>query len=355
MLITTNFSGNFSSRQKNNINKTNIVCPQNSHPAYKSLYTDIRMNKNNAGVFFAGLHFTEKLITPVYLNKTGHHQCDTFFFRDLSTLNTMKAYLPNHFPEGTHIADFGCSKGEETRTIEMLLSDINQDKRYTITGYDPSIGRISEANEGIYHIGMNEDNFLLTNISELMPGGKKLKKLFNEYFSKKPSQNKGGEKCFVAKVFKAIDSFRVGNIGYADELLKEKEIQEGKKTGVVIFKNGWYHIMQSNPGDFCTPDEYDNLNDLKTVLKKIHGVLPDNGILVTGSLPRDHILGAYAYNLDNGIIDTSPFHNALKECGFKPVEESATIVQPQVGAMDFIFYRNTQVYSIWKKVSETNK
>ena len=353
MLVTGNYPHNFSPVQKKNAKNKGSICIQDNYPAYKSLYTDIRMNKNNAGVFFTGLQYTEPVEFPDPVNKTGNYQCDTFFFRDIDTLNVMKDYLQEHFPEGTHIADFGCSNGEETRTIAMLLSDINQDNKYTITGYDTSMNNIDDADEGFYHIGLNFDRFLNQPEDKLPKEIQGVKKLFDEHFIRRPDMDEMGEKCFEANEdkFGCLNYFTGGNISDVDKLLEEHEKDDGKKTGVVVFKNGWYHLTQSKPGDTYLPKEYDDLSDLKTVLRKINKALPENGILVTGSLPRDHIIGEDAYHYDEVTLENSPFHKALKECGFEPVKESAIRVPPQPSAMEFILYKNTKVYSIWKKAS----
>ncbi|MBY0404275.1 MAG: hypothetical protein K2X66_10280, partial [Cyanobacteria bacterium] len=272
--------------------------------------------------------------------------CDTFFFRDLRILDIMKGYLQKHFPNGTHIANFGCSNGEETRSIDMLLQEINADKRYTITGYDPVSIRIQEARRGQYGIGLNLDRFLTQTEDTLRDRGKVLKRLFDQFFRPAYFKNHDYEDVFEAKKtpLSCIKGFKKGNIHDVETLLK------GKNTGVVVFKNAWYHLMQNSPGAFNFPKEYDDLSTLKTVLRKIHRALPENGILVTGSLPRDHIMGDYA--LESGIITDSPFHLALKECGFEPVEESLVNIPPERGPMDFMFYEDVKVYSIWKKKSQ---
>lgn len=355
MLINQNYRFKFESKARNQSQKLEkphnkpLQCP------YKSVYNDINLNKNNAGIFFSGLEARvphvvgDLVITRDPINKTGEYQCDTFFFRDAGTLEIMKGYLEKNFPEGTHIADFGCSDGEETYTIAMLLDDINEDGRYKITGYDPCMMRVDEADIGEYYIGFNEDGFLNAEDKDLTPYGQKLKTIFNQFFTREQESDYGAEKAYSVNEDKAENvNFDLGNINQVDEVL-ENERTEGNETGVVVFKNAWYHITQVKPGDRYLPDEYDDLSDLKNVLTKIHASLPKNGILVTGSLPRDHILGEYAF--EKGVVVNSPFHKALKECGFEPLEESAVKVPSHKGEFDVMLYRNTYVYSIWKKVN----
>ena len=93
---------------------------------------------------------------------------DTYFFRQPNQFEIMRTHLKNNFPNGTHILDYGCSDGEETYSIAMVIEDINKKEKtplYTITGHDPSTEIIEMANKGKYKVDswFTPDSFLSKN------------------------------------------------------------------------------------------------------------------------------------------------------------------------------------------------
>lgn len=266
--------------------------------------------KNGSAPFFKG-YYGNTLITPTRANKSDTVTNQTYFFRDLKTLEFIKTWLEKHFKNGTQIADFGCSNGEEAYSIAMLINDINKDQKYKITGYDISPSIIINAKEGIHRIyEEGEENFL--DKDSTLKAFEPLRSLFYQFFQKKCWSSLCNT---TSNPLSKVVSFKVGDIYEINNKIKLP-----KDTGVVVFKNAWYHV--------CPDFKEESLAILDKITKNINDALPENGILVTGIFERDHLVEGYNgeprkvknYNgtTVEAVVD-SPFHKILIKNGFEPV------------------------------------
>lgn len=324
----------------------------------------------------------------------------TTFFRDFKTLDFTKNYILKNFPNGTKIAEFGCSTGQKPYSLMILLEEQNKDRKYKCTGYDfPEVLKISKETPlfGLNQYTKEEEIlFDVYNHSELF--GKKivtpqkaqeyrdtffkyfseykpektitgerykyLKKLVEENKDKTPDEiKKAKEDLFyfdlisrTTKVVKAngkakeLVDFVPGNIKDIDKILKPKE------NGVVIFQNALYHILSKNDLYYEIQDLKKNVDEGAKLFKKINRVLPLNGIFVLGTLPSDHIYDyecekdshlAYQNDRQIRVYDSSPIHKSLRENGFEPVFYEET---PDNTA--YVDYKDIHLPSVWKKVRE---
>ncbi len=268
----------------------------------------------------------------------GRYNHHTSFIRNFPTLKFVSNYLKYNFPAGTHIAEFGCSQGQKPYSLLIMLDSFNQDKRYTITGYDiPNV--IKSAKQGIYRL-----DFADKNEQEIFNEKFGLKNTFFEYFDE-IKRWKTKESTFVtpnSKKTKGLIEFKVGNILNIDKIL------EPKKSGVIIFQNALYHIF-----DICEKINDDKLNTVKELFTKIYDTLPNKGIFVLGSLTTDHVLEdtdrinftlKYQNNQRIKVYDSSKIHNHLREVGFEPIfyEKAALhIVNPA--------FEDVYLPAVWQK------
>ncbi len=294
-------------------------------------------------------------------NKMDYCIHETYFFRNIETLEFIKDYILKTFPKGTNIADFGCSNGEEAYSLGMLLSRQNKNKKYKITGYDLSQKVLDLAQSGPFEKAGGYSELTISNDSYYEKSDRKyLKDIFFECFNKLPAKyidfnytDEGKkllderiknqtdlEKLLILKCIKNMMSnyhkydsgniylpkavfikgvfdFKQGDINDLSQILKP----DGK-TGVIIFKNAWYHVTGSR--HTYALDEID-LEKAEKIMKAAHKILPENGILVVGNLQNDHLYsnnqGRYFFQDGKRIrvCDDTPFHNALRKSGFKPV------------------------------------
>lgn len=329
---------------------------------------------------------------------------ESHFMRNLESLLFTSDYIKENFPNGTHIAGYGCSSGEEEYSLGVLLHSSNKDKKYKITGYDLVPDVIEDAKKAIFNIGYKKhedryirddyEKFLLDDYiyySKLTPEEKIAKESFYQCFQKPPSkwsdfnihnprykhkvkmfvkpgediglatkrleyiyrptarQEIGGQ-YFIPKagVFDNVIDFKVADIFNIDKELADK------KTGVVIFKNSLYHLLGSRiPKDY----EHIDVNPAKELFRKINKVLPENGLFVLGILPHDHFqeglnaLNDYKTINQNGqqieVFHSSPIHKALESAGFEPAFYECGKFEDKNGKL---FKDKTFLPSVWKKV-----
>lgn len=256
----------------------------------------------------------------------------TKFLRNYPTLDFTNTYLRKVFPQGTHITEFGCSSGEKPYSLMVLLSDANKDKRYKITGYDIAPNIVADAQRGVFevknsnvfsnHSEMNEYIFFNatgshpTNIPKEQQD--ELRQKFAENFDFDPNKQTDTQtiKIKPGKAAGIID-FKVGDIEQIDTILPQGE------SGVVIFQNALYHILNPNDAIYRPKADTDRAERL---FEKIHVVLPNNGIFVLGNLDSDHICkekSICGLVYQNGerikVFHSSPVHDALSRTGFEPI------------------------------------
>ena len=321
-------------------------------------------------------------------NKQDYLLHETYFFRNIETLEFVKDHLLKNFKNGTHIANFGCSIGAEPYSLMALLYKNNKDKKYKITGFDLSPKEIELAKTGPFTIEHKAYEGLINNDFEYENSDRKyLKKVFYDCFDKLPdkfinynfsNQDKELIKKGIAKetdskkltrlkmiqnlsclksyqkkyahipkpefVKDSID-FKVGDVNKLGEIIKPDS-----KTGVIIFKNAWYHITGSRDAyRGYYPMDKINLEKAEKIIKSASKVLPKKGLLVVGELRHDHLYDNQPTRLimQNGkrisVFDYSPFHDVLRENGFKPVfyEQSKDVDGYASGAY---------MPSVWQKI-----
>ena len=308
----------------------------------------------------------------------------TYFFRNLETLDFVKNYISENYKKGTNIADFASSTGEEAYSLAMLLKPKNQDKKYKITGYDIVPRVIDDMNSRIYELVTGNQIEKMLNDSNQEDNG--LKKMFDESFERIPrdwqefSYTPKNTKKIIDRLVKTKDDKEKRELNYMlsfskippqyvwnDYVIPKKSAFDGivdfkvrdiselgqtfelpKNTGVVFFKNAFYHLIRKYPdGSF-------DLSAAENVAKEINKSLPKNGLLVTGALQRDQFYNGQAPSgkvVQNGkAIDVfldSPFQKMLSKNGFEPV------FFEQVNDMDANpLLRGVYLPSVWKKVSE---
>lgn len=314
---------------------------------------------------------------------------ETAFFRDIDTMEFAKDYITKKFPKGTHIADFAWSNGEEAYTLLMLLSEQNRDKKYKVTGYDISKRVLELAESGPFKINyIFTEGFITQDYLYKDYPRKDFRKLFFDCFKRVPSKflsytpKTGDEeylnyrisketnpkkrlelmrfreiikhhedfapnnafipkKNFISDVFEA----KVGDIADIEQLVKS----DGK-TGIVMFKNAWFHIMDS-----WSRSDINRLNikGVRDTIAHISRVLPKEGILVVGTLETDHLFDkektpVKTIKFNDSEIKTcenTVFHKLLLDNGFVPIFYER--VRDILGDFD-----KSKIFlpSVWKKI-----
>jgi SAM-dependent methyltransferase len=345
----------------NNINLSRYAV-KNNRPNYaETISPEVKpvmsIYASNNNLSFASWHKVSITKDLAGIEKKYNHH--TFFFRDFETIEFLKQYLNVYFPNGTHIANFGCSNGEETRTIAMIIDN----PEYKITGFDIVKEAVDLANEGEYLIHricggpFTSDEHLIDKkiySDEIRKDKNKTLienywKKFDYYFNNLGNTTKFdyrlhcptpaiSYKANDVKFNKIITGFQVGDIcNFNPDELKRQN------TGVIVFKNAWYHLHSLLENTIDSDIERIDLKKIEMVVRNIHETLPKNGLLVCGSLNHDHLVN-YKYTLvtsKKNIFNDTPFHKILKDAGFKPVFYDTS-------ELEYGF--TLTVPSVWKKV-----
>lgn len=314
---------------------------------------------------FRGLYPITKI--PVsQTNKLGYCTHETYFFRNIDTLNFVSDYLEKNYKwKDINVADFGCSNGKEPYSLAILFSKFDKDQKINITGYDNSIQVIEEAQSGVYtfeHDGY--ENFLFDRTIKATEQQRNLRKLFNNSFEfvdkkivKRLTTTKKSEKTCREQLESETDKDNIAklnaclkiaehkqyyskNVAYAkpDKLnvkfklgcINElgRSIKLIENTPVILFKNALYHL--ANYGGEKNVDDLD-LTAVEKAISSVHESLPINGLFVTGHLDRDYMCHQdHKYDKDcftemeqGGekikVYTASPLYKLLKQKGFEPV------------------------------------
>lgn len=251
-------------------------------------------------------------------NILPHCTVETHFMRDLDSSTYVVDYLKKKFPEGAHIADWGCSKGYETYSFATLLNNVNKNSKYKITGYDIVPENISDAKKGVFSIGTDKhESFLTNNRIILTDEQAKIKRQFEKCFDKK------SENTYIPKLgtFDNIVDFKLADI------FDIKKKSAGLDTSAVIFKNSLYHLLDIQ--GYSGNEYLGNRPKIRKLFCKINSVLPKDGLFVLGSLPTDHnftteiptseVVSKYQKGKLIKVFENSPIHEILREVGFEPV------------------------------------
>lgn len=354
----------------------------------------IQSMKNTSPTYFKAYGGkTENIKSSNKMNDCIH---ESHFMRDLESLCFITDYVKNNFPNGTHIADFGCSNGEETYSLATLLSASNKDKKYKITGYDIAPNVIEDAKTGVFNIGSIFDDYEKFLVGLYSPSNllkQKVKDAFLECFEKIPGkwknfnmcgprwkhkaekrfcqpnqnseliikrieyvQSSQNRKCtdgtdFIPRngIFNDIINFKVADISNINNEL------EPEKTGVVVFKNSLYHVLNSQTLDYSQTDA----SIATKLFKKINSILSDKGLFVLGCLKHDHFYSKkqvpqsklsqlYQNGKQITVFNSSPIHKALRKAGFEPIFYDSSNSNKGI----FTSFREIEPYfpAIWKKI-----
>jgi len=344
--------------------------------------------KHSSPIYFRGYQGSSKIQENGVEKEYNHY---TEFMRNFPTMEFAKDYAVKNFPYGTNITEFGPSQGQNLYSYLILLDQHNKDKKYKATGYDISPKVIELAKAGLYKLNRynkNEQILFATPtpfyVKKTMDEDKSkpIREKFFEYFQEvkfdekstsyaslknlatisKDSVNKLEYKRMKAYLemhkdknefyvaprpekVKDILDLKFGDIRNIDKIL------EPEKSGVVIFQNALYHIMDS-----MTLDGYNHVDikPVQEIFEKINKVLPKNGIFVMGNLIHDHLYDssyepktrlAHQNNEIIRVFDSSKVHEALKKSGFEPIFYEKASTYP------FVDFKDVYLPSEWKKVS----
>jgi len=304
---------------------------------------------NNSKIGFDG--YNENFVKP-NTNENRHPKCitETYFYRNPETMDFTRDYILKHFPEGIHIADFGCSIGKEAYTLAVMLNKHNKAKKYTITGYDLIPSVIETAKKGEFKIYNDPyENFLFSK-HITSPNKRQFKDDFKDCFEQISREMCDEYGDVAGKFLRKTDFDNVVNFQVGDIHNLNRELKLPEKTGAIIFNNAWYHLSGYR-GQI--PPEQVILYETGQVLENINKALPANGILVVGQLDLDHLYENQPTKFikqdgkEIEICDSTRFHQLLRRKGFEPVYYEQ-ITDP------FGVNRKDGVYlpSVWKKVAE---
>lgn len=240
----------------------------------------------------------------------------------------------------------------------MLLSNLNSNQKYKITGYDIVPELINKIPTLLYDISSDtEEDFLCNDVYLKTNGQRFLRDLFDKHFERIPKKWQQSEfrprdiENITRKLNISINPDEQRELSYLlsyialpiqskwnDYFVPKSHAFDGfvrfqtadiselgsgynlKDTGVILFKNAFYHITGYSAEKAIT-----DLTEASNVAKAVNRSLPKNGLFVIGALENDHMYtGQDSHEIkQNGItirvFDSSAFHKMLRENGFEPV------------------------------------
>ncbi len=264
---------------------------------------------------------------------------ETALFRDLTGLKFVQKYTEDllQIKPQVVIYDGGCSSGEETYSIAMLLK--NHLSKIKLTGFDLGSKAIETAKKGEIPISTPRnkykdlfsqfsafsDSFLAFDSEKpLNSTQKELKNIFESSF--KENQTNSIKEFLQTKLNKKIDTknfcatdeiknncnFLVGDITRLDELINDED------ADILLFRNSLYHLTTnySNPIMRFPKPENEVAENVSNIFKNIHKKLSKDGIVVMGNNEKfqtfDH-------------LDIIPKN--IEQQGFKPLlEENENVI-----------------------------
>lgn len=194
------------------------------------------------------------------------------FFRDYETLMSAVNMLRENFPNGATILDYGCSDGEEALSLYMLLG--TDKKKFKIAGIDTDESIIRLANQGVYSIYRGSADKFLMPEAKKDPTQEELAEIFHKTMkhAKEPDEPLNNSPEFYLTYNRMSPKSRkqqfytprkrvLDNIEYrtGDIYNLNNEQTEGK-VGAILFRNAFYHLMNSSDGgDLLTGDIIDDI------------------------------------------------------------------------------------------------
>lgn len=286
----------------------------------------------------------------------------TSYFRSPDAINCVKKILVEDFPEGALILDYACSNGEETESIAMQLSDVNEDAKYRIIGYDidPDVIEIAK-NQKHCICETFEDGFLLKDDSEITPEQAEYKALFYKHFEKTDppasklfniANGRSEEDGVYFKVkkdtFDNVIDYRGGNDSGNIENIDTVIIQDKRPPAVVLFRNAFYHLTD-NPSYKALSSDFElnsyDLTRVKPLINKVYDKLPQKGLFVLGNSHYNHV-----YLVPENVPDDECLNLAETEEGKRQIQ----ILQDRCKAFSQVLTDKLLADSV-KKLTEQKK
>lgn len=265
---------------------------------------------------------------------------DSWFNRDIKTLELAAEEIHSSFPRGADILIYGCSTGEENISMKMLRPE----DMYRIIGYDNSADALRIGKRGVYTLFSNwYDSYLLPSsdflavendssslLKQICQKTYELRKRFHEVMYEVPPSRefrdinnkssflrlKYGKENFVEKFYRVRDSFkeqidlRYGNFMNVGQIRKEKPV------GGIFFRSAIYHLCNNNINEIfefnAAPQKFSNKDLLmENIVKGLHKTLDDGGIFVIGNHIKEHLFLADEAVPDSKKVnfEDTPFYN----------------------------------------------
>lgn len=267
---------------------------------------------------------------------------ETAFFRDFQTKKFVTQYIHNIFSNSDNIKIIvgGCSTGEETITLSMMLNSIKD--KVSILGIDLSEKVINKAKSRKYFLEISKfqdslmtdyaafkDSFLGYNLNKKLSSTQiKQKKLFEEFFEpvlqnnsnisffKKTLSQLSCKLNSISSIIKDTKEFRL-KPNMADnchfkvgDIRNINEITNNEKSHVIFFSNSLYHITTYSE-DGHRFMYLDSEKRLMQLFQKFKANLQPNGLVCFGE--------EEAYQIPNIQLVTKSMENL----GFEPLNETS--------------------------------
>ena len=327
----------------------------------------------------------------LHIDRSTNNINDSWFFRDIDTLEAASEHLRTVFPEGANVLVYASSTGEENISLKALLPD----SKYKVIGYDNSKEIVNLGKRGVYSLFSHwYDSFLLPNKAYVLQDSGKgsapydtrknisLREKFNRIMKEIPRadafdniNNKTYYKKmkysiphFVEKFYCIRDQFksdidlRLGNV------LNVGDVKTQRPVGAVFFRNAVYHLCGNNIDEvllFNHPKGHvcDKQLLFDNFVNALHKTIADDGIFVLGSSLKEHLFWAdpttpkdkkaffLNTNFFNKNIDIHMNH-AIEQCYIKsPLEEALSKKFIPI-SYSFVesFGLKVKVPTIWKKI-----
>lgn len=298
---------------------------------------------------------------------------DSWFNRDIKTLERAADEIHSSFPNGADILIYGCSTGEENISLKMLRPEDS----YRVIGYDNSVDALRIGKRGVYTLFSNwydsyllpvSDFFALENdssklLKQICQRTNELRKRFHKFMYEVPASRefrdinnkssfmgiKYNTKNFVEKFYRVREEFREQiDLRYGN-FLNVGQVRKERPVGGIFFRNAIYHLCKNNVNEVLNfdapPQSFANKEMLmENIVKGLYKTLDDSGIFVIGNHIKEHLFLADETVPDSKKVklEDTPFYNPsnihqrehktlkcykesplinalLKDCKFEPI------------------------------------
>ena len=279
-------------------------------------------NKNNYNVMPAkDVNFCAIL----HVDRSTKNINDSWFFRDIKTLEDATDHIYAYFPNGADILVYGCSTGEGNISLKALMPE----NKYRVIGYDNSADAIRIGKRGVYTLFSNwDDSYLLPNgiifdncSEEERKQMLRLRGKFHNMMYEVPYceefrdiNNKDGFKrikcafsSFEERFYCIRESFKKQIDLRFGDFINVGQVRKERPVGGIFFRNAIYHMCKNNVNEVLEYNSpagvFKNKNLLMEYLVNgVYKTLDDNGIFVLGNHLKEHLFLA---------DDTTPPENTI--------------------------------------------